>query len=328
MASVFKLPDVNVCVCVCGGGGGGGETKYLINLIKMPSVFKLPDVNVCVCVCVGGGGGGRNIWFILLKLPTLGLSFFFFLFAFFVCTIPVILFYRLLALLWVWVYMSSPVIAIDIDVYSAFAVIFNILCLEVAYDSMRLFYWHLHYIYDLILYLWKFLMRYIKIFIHSFMFMYYTICYFTGIFYAVVRQISMLFIDNKISVLRILCSWLKRKKKKGGCLDASLFVTHADSSSGEWPQIASSGRKGPQTLAFNADGASTEIWGRLSLRAVRAAAGMWEQWGMSVDRLFHPTGSTCVRVTTHNHQGGVWVHLGTDMVQLHSLSTDVLYLLS
>ena len=45
------------------------------------------------------------------------------------------------------------VIAIDIDVYSAFAVIFNILCLEVAYDSMRLFYWHLHYIYNVILYL-------------------------------------------------------------------------------------------------------------------------------------------------------------------------------
>ena len=42
---------------------------------------------------------------------------------------------------------------VDIDVYSAFAVRFNILCLEVAYDSMRLFYWHLHYIYDLILYL-------------------------------------------------------------------------------------------------------------------------------------------------------------------------------
>ena len=29
------------------------------------------------------------------------------------------------------------------------------------------------------------------------MFMYYTVCYFTGIFYAFVRQISMLFIDNK-----------------------------------------------------------------------------------------------------------------------------------
>ena len=48
--------------------------------------------------------------------------------------------------------MSSHVIAIDIDVYSAFAVIFNILCLAAAYDSMRLFYWHLHYIYNLILY--------------------------------------------------------------------------------------------------------------------------------------------------------------------------------
>ena len=50
-------------------------------------------------------------------------------------------------------YRSSHVIVIDINVYSAFAVIFNILCLEVAYDSMRLFYWYLHYIYDLILYL-------------------------------------------------------------------------------------------------------------------------------------------------------------------------------
>ena len=30
--------------------------------------------------------------------------------------------------------------------------------------------------------------------------MYYAVCYLTGIFYTVVRQISMLFIDNKISV--------------------------------------------------------------------------------------------------------------------------------
>ena len=85
--------------------------------------------------------------------------------------------------------MSSHVIGIDIDVYSAFAVIFNILCLEVVYDSMRLFYWYLLYIYDLILYL---------------RIMYYTVCYLTGILYAVVRQISMLFIDNNISVFCIL----------------------------------------------------------------------------------------------------------------------------
>ena len=32
------------------------------------------------------------------------------------------------------------------------------------------------------------------------MFMYYTVCYFIGIFYAVIRQISISFIDNKISV--------------------------------------------------------------------------------------------------------------------------------
>ena len=38
------------------------------------------------------------------------------------------------------------------------------------------------------------------------MFMYCTVCYFTGIFYAVVRQISMLMIDNKDSVLCVyLC---------------------------------------------------------------------------------------------------------------------------
>ena len=36
-----------------------------------------------------------------------------------------------------------------------------------------------------------------------FMFMYYTACYFTGIFYAVIRQISVLFIDNKDSVFCI-----------------------------------------------------------------------------------------------------------------------------
>ena len=49
--------------------------------------------------------------------------------------------------------MSSHVIATEINVYSVFAVIFDILCLEIGYDSMRLFYWHLHYNYDLILYL-------------------------------------------------------------------------------------------------------------------------------------------------------------------------------
>ena len=37
--------------------------------------------------------------------------------------------------------------------------------------------------------------------IYVLMFTYYTVCYSIGIFYAVVRQISMLFIDNKDSVL-------------------------------------------------------------------------------------------------------------------------------
>ena len=34
------------------------------------------------------------------------------------------------------------------------------------------------------------------------MFMFYTVCYFTGIVYAVLRQMYMLFIDNKESVCR------------------------------------------------------------------------------------------------------------------------------
>ena len=48
----------------------------------------------------------------------------------------------------------------------------------------------------------------------------YTVCYLTGILYAVVRQISMLFIDNKISVFCILrkrsrCYWETRSNVKG-----------------------------------------------------------------------------------------------------------------
>ena len=97
-----------------------------------------------------------------------------------------ILFYYFLALLWVWVYMSSHVIGIDIGVYSAFAVIFSILCLEVAYDYEAV-------LLVFALYLWSYLVLMLCI-------MYYTVCYLTGIFYAVVRQISILFIDNKISV--------------------------------------------------------------------------------------------------------------------------------
>ena len=132
-----------------------GERQF----IKMASVFKLPDVNVCVYVCVSGVGGGGGVEMkelILFKWLSMGLSYFYLLFyllfCFCFCIIPVILFYYLLVLLWVWVYMSSHVIAINIDVYSAFAVILNILCLEVAYNSIRLFCWHLLYIYDLILY--------------------------------------------------------------------------------------------------------------------------------------------------------------------------------
>ena len=48
--------------------GEEGEEIYFI-IIKMASVFKLPDVNVYVCVCVGGGGGGevrRNIFSLYL----------------------------------------------------------------------------------------------------------------------------------------------------------------------------------------------------------------------------------------------------------------------
>ena len=51
------------------GGGGGGGGIYFILIIKMASVFKLPDVNVCVGGGGGAGGGGvrRNNVFTLLK---------------------------------------------------------------------------------------------------------------------------------------------------------------------------------------------------------------------------------------------------------------------
>ena len=60
------------------------------------------------------------------------------------------------------------------------------------------------------------------------MFLYYTVCYFTGIFYAVKRQISMLFIENEDSVFYILYSvtlhhvtgppvmCLQRRRRGGG----------------------------------------------------------------------------------------------------------------
>ena len=53
---------------MCSEGGGGGRRKYIYFylFIKMASVFKLPDVNVYVCVW-GGGGGERNNVFTLLK---------------------------------------------------------------------------------------------------------------------------------------------------------------------------------------------------------------------------------------------------------------------
>ena len=38
---------------------------------------------------------------------------------------------------------------------------------------------------------------------YTILFMYYTVCHFTGIIYALVRQISMLFVDNKDSVVCI-----------------------------------------------------------------------------------------------------------------------------
>ena len=57
------LEGIEVCYACAvtymfGEGGGGGGGIYFIIIIKMASVFKLPDVNVYVCVWGGGGGGG------------------------------------------------------------------------------------------------------------------------------------------------------------------------------------------------------------------------------------------------------------------------------
>ena len=82
----------------------------------------------------------------------------------------------------------SHVIATDIDVYCAFAVIFNILCLEVAYDSMRLFYWHLHYIYDLV---------YVNV-LYCVLFYWYLLCSRKSNFYVIHGQynLCMLYSDS------------------------------------------------------------------------------------------------------------------------------------
>ena len=53
--------------------------------------------------------------------------------------------------------------------------------------------------------------------------MYYTVCYLTGIFYAVVRQISMLFIDNKKIVFCILYSAANLKFLRG----IALYKNHS-----------------------------------------------------------------------------------------------------
>ena len=49
---MFDIGGIEVyyaCAVIYLFGGAGGETYFII---KMASVFKLPDVNVCVC---GGG---------------------------------------------------------------------------------------------------------------------------------------------------------------------------------------------------------------------------------------------------------------------------------
>ena len=59
------------------------------------------------------------------------------------------------------------------------------------------------------------------------MFMYYTVCYFIGICYAVVRQISVLFIDNTNSVfciLQVMSRWVLEYTKYGDHGGNSLTV--------------------------------------------------------------------------------------------------------
>ena len=74
LSSLPILMQNYACAVTCMFGEEGGGGIYFIIIIKMASVFKLPDVNVyvcvCVCVCGGGGGGGglrRNNVFTLLK---------------------------------------------------------------------------------------------------------------------------------------------------------------------------------------------------------------------------------------------------------------------
>ena len=66
---MFDIVGIEVCyACVViymfGGGGWGEDIFIIIIIIKMASVFKLPDVNVYVCVW-GGGGGWDEITYLL-----------------------------------------------------------------------------------------------------------------------------------------------------------------------------------------------------------------------------------------------------------------------
>ena len=61
----------------------------------------------------------------------------------------------------------------------------------------------------------------------SYVSMYYTVCYFTGIFYAVVRQISMLFIDNKDFVFcTVVESYVVGEGCEGCSRKANFYVIH------------------------------------------------------------------------------------------------------
>ena len=60
--TLLELKSITHVLCYICLEGRGEEIYFII--IKMASVFKLPDVNVCVCGG-GGGGGGDEITYIL-----------------------------------------------------------------------------------------------------------------------------------------------------------------------------------------------------------------------------------------------------------------------
>ena len=184
------LEGIEVCyACAVIYMFGVGVGGFILLLLLKWLVFLSCLMLMCVCVGGGGGGGRQNNVFTLLKRLLLFFLLFSFFFSFFHYT------YDLIFL------PFSSTVSLSVHVFSCdwnWYWCLYCFCCHIQHTMFGGSVW----LYEAVLlvfalYLWSYLVLMLCI-------MHYTVCYLTGIFYAVVRQISMLFIDNKISVFCIL----------------------------------------------------------------------------------------------------------------------------